>query len=206
MPGQGEQQPGEKQHAQGPQVEQGRLWVVVAAGGVAVELVVDKHVIQQPGIVALDQHKPGQCQHGKQPQPGQPGQVPQLAQLARGGQPQQQHQAWQCHPDQALAQDPERTGDKTPPRQPRRWPVPRQKGKGKAPDRHADPAGHQHVVVDILPPHQKAQAAAQHQGCPARQALTANRARRQVKRHQHQPHMQGRHHAQGEFGDAKQRQ
>ena len=59
---------------------------------------------------------------------------------------------------------------------------------GKAPNGHANPAGHHHVVVDVLPGNQKSQAAAQHPNGATRHV---NAGKKPCAIQQHRPHEQG---------------
>jgi hypothetical protein len=154
----------------------------------------------------LGNHKPGQGDHGKQGQSADPRQVQNFFQLPRPDQPDQYHQTRQRNADQPLAQHAKSAGHKTEPGQHGLRFRAGHEGKGKAPDRHTDPARYQHVVVDVLATKQKAQTGTEHQDRAACHLLGADAAGRQIQRHQHQAHMQRRHQAQRQFIDAKGRQ
>ena len=63
----------------------------------------------------------------------------------------------------------------------------------ETPQRHADPRGHDHVVVHILPANQERQAAAQHPDRRMRMLCCGNAANGQVAHHQHHRRV-GHHH------------
>ena len=144
---------------------------------------------------ALGQPEPRRGQRAKHGQPGQPGQVKHFFELARPDQPDQQHQPRQRQADQALGQNAQRAGRKAPARQGGVRPLAMHESQGKAPDGHADPGGHQHVVVHILAGQQERQAGAEHPDRAPGNGFARKPANAQVHGQQHQPGMQRRHQA-----------
>ena len=195
--------PREKKQSNGQQVQPPGLRVVEGAGGEAIKLLADEHVVQKRRVLSLRQRKPGHHNRGKQRQPAKPRQVQHLFELARPQQPDQQHQARQSKANQPLAEHAQATGHKAPACQPGVRPVAGHEGKPKAPDGHANPGGHQHVVVDVLAADQQRKAGAQHGRSAARNLLCGKGAGCQVEGCQHQARVQRRHQAQRPGVDAK---
>ena len=75
--------------------------------------------------------------------------------------------------------------------------VPLLKRPAQAKNRHTHPAGHQHVVVDVLPAHEKRQTAAQHPDSAVRQGRATPAARHLPHDHQHHERVQRGHPTQG---------
>jgi len=145
----------------------------------------------------LRQCKPRQRDQAKKGQPTEPRQSQNLAPLARPADPQQQHQTRQRQANQALAQNAQATRHEPGARPTHMGPLARRERPAKTQNGQADPASHQHVMVDILPPHQKCQAAAQHQRRAACQCFSGPLPGHGVQADQHQGGMQHGHQTNG---------
>ena len=162
--------------------------------------------MQELRVFLLGQHKPRHHDGSKQRQPGEPRQVQDFFELARPQQPDKQHQPRQRKTDHALAQHGQGAGHKAQPCQARVRPVACHERKPKAPDRHANPRGHHHVVVDVLAADQHREAGAQHDHSAPCNLLSGHRAGRQVQCYQHHARVQRRHQPQGPCADTQRSQ